>query len=146
MKTLSMEQDSIQKNGYTSSGMCSYKCVCAWQKQLTYHSCCFQSSPTVDSISYSQNFLYNRESMELLSSHYYRIHSMVSCKLLLITILTLPLLNIQCSFLPRFIINVETCYEDNAGTNDNVFNPTILIVQSCLLILFCALYAGFKSK
>lgn len=27
-----------------------------------------------------------------------------------------------CSFLPRFIINVKTCYEDNAGTHENALS------------------------
>lgn len=27
-----------------------------------------------------------------------------------------------CSFVPKFVINIETCYEDNAGTTDNALN------------------------
>uniref|UniRef100_A0A8C9TXJ2 Phosphatidylinositol transfer protein cytoplasmic 1 n=1 Tax=Scleropages formosus TaxID=113540 RepID=A0A8C9TXJ2_SCLFO len=29
---------------------------------------------------------------------------------------------VQCSFLPKFSIHIETKYEDNCGNNDNIFN------------------------
>uniref|UniRef100_A0A3Q3GID8 Phosphatidylinositol transfer protein cytoplasmic 1 n=1 Tax=Kryptolebias marmoratus TaxID=37003 RepID=A0A3Q3GID8_KRYMA len=32
-----------------------------------------------------------------------------------------PLQNLQCSFLPKFSIHIETKYEDNKGSNDNIF-------------------------
>uniref|UniRef100_A0A8D2J6N2 Phosphatidylinositol transfer protein cytoplasmic 1 n=1 Tax=Varanus komodoensis TaxID=61221 RepID=A0A8D2J6N2_VARKO len=49
-----------------------------------------------------QNILCYRKSMELLPIHNYRIYS--------------------CSFLPKFSIHIETKYEDNKGSNDNIFD------------------------
>uniref|UniRef100_A0A670I0H0 Cytoplasmic phosphatidylinositol transfer protein 1 n=1 Tax=Podarcis muralis TaxID=64176 RepID=A0A670I0H0_PODMU len=39
-----------------------------------------------------------------------------------ITVLILIFFSLQCSFLPKFSIHIETKYEDNKGSNDNIFD------------------------
>lgn len=43
---------------------------------------------------------------------------------------------LQCSFLPKFSIHIETKYEDNKGSNDNVSGAVLLISLSACFGFF----------
>ena len=67
--------------------------------------------------------------MELLPLHHHRIHGELITYLLIGEVLLLSdfcfvsldiFLIFQCSFLPSFSISIQTRYENNAGTTDNV--------------------------
>lgn len=78
-----------------------------------------QSSTLLDSGCMPQSVLHNWKSMELLSIHDYRVHSKMK-RPLCAELVYYNLIPFQCSFIPKFHINIQTRYENNKGTTENV--------------------------